>query len=314
VFKPEELPESWEEGSPLVAQMAAYGREPAKPVVVNGSLVDPEQGKAIYTAPTPPKEEKRHLVTTTGPDGRPMQRLATEAELAAGVPSYREPRQPREDNEPLMAVIGDDGRPVYMPRSQAAGRTPASNREQGRPVTSGDAGRIADINTSLDDLAVLRDTLTGNDATGTSAAIGAALPSFITEATGAGMEAKQKQATIDRVKQVIGKALEGGVLRKEDEYKYEKILPTIKDPPEVVASKLTGLETALVQRQRTFVESLADAGYDTAAYSARPRGPAGAAPPPPSGAPVRVTSREQMDALPSGTMFVAPDGSVRRKP
>ena len=41
-----------------------------------------------------------------------------------------------------------------------------------------------------------------------------------------------------RVKQVIGKSLEGGVLRREDEYKYVKILPTIQDPPDVAKAKI----------------------------------------------------------------------------
>ena len=54
----------------------------------------------------------------------------------------------------------------------------------------------------------------------------------------------QVSAVIDRVKQVIGKALEGGVLRKEDEVKYEKILPTIYDSAALVRSKLDGLESA----------------------------------------------------------------------
>jgi hypothetical protein len=35
---------------------------------------------------------------------------------------------------------------------------------------------------------------------------------------------RKVQAEIDRVRQLVGKALEGGVLRKEDEEKYKKIL------------------------------------------------------------------------------------------
>lgn len=206
---------------------------PPRPVSVpdGGRLVDPQTGQVVYSAP---------------------------------------PRQ-SSDNEPLMAVMGDDGQPVYMPRSQAAGRRPASTREQGRPVTSGDAGRIADLDTSLDDLAVLDQTVTGS--TGTSAKVGAMLPNWVTEVTGRGISAKQKQASIDRVKQVIGKALEGGVLRKEDEKKYEKILPTIYDPPEVVQTKLSGLRSALEQRRQTTLEALSDAGYDTSKFTARKKAP-----------------------------------------
>jgi len=160
------------------------------------------------------------------------------------------------------------------------------SREQGRPVTSGDAGRIADLDTSLNDLNVLTNTVTGS--TGTSAKIGASLPNWVTELTGRGISAKQKQAAIDRVKQVIGKALEGGVLRKEDEAKYEKILPTIYDAPEVVKSKLHGLQSALTLRRETQLEALADAGYDVSRFTER-----GA--PKSTGGPFSVT---------------APDGSV----
>lgn len=178
------------------------------------------------------------------------------------------------DSEPLVPVMGPDGKPVLVRRSQAEGKTPANAREQGRPVTSGDAGRIADLDTSLNDLVTLTQTLSGvKDATGTSAQIGAALPNFVTNATGWGTDAKTKQAVIDRVKQVIGKALEGGVLRKEDETKYGKILPTIGDSPEVVTSKLTGLQRAIQQRRETTLSALEDANYDVSKFKARTSGP-----------------------------------------
>ena len=71
--------------------------------------------------------------------------------------------------------------------------------------------------------------------------------------------ARTVQAEIDRVRQVVGKALEGGVLRKEDEDKYKKILPTIKDTPTVAQEKIRQLYTRLstdlenyVTTQRTY--------------------------------------------------------------
>lgn len=172
--------------------------------------------------------------------------------------------------EPLVAIMGDDGAPVLVPRSQAAGRRPASTREQGRAVTSGDAGRLADLDTSLDDLVTLASTLQETKgATGVAAQVGAALWNPITNLTGWGTDAKKRQGVIDRVKQVIGKALEGGVLRKEDEIKYAKILPAIADDPEVATSKLEGLRTALIQRRQTLLDSLGDAGYDTSKFAER---------------------------------------------
>ena len=84
-----------------------------------------------------------------------------------------------------------------------------------------------------------------------------------------GADAKGRQAVIDRVKQVIGKALEGGVLRKEDEYKYTKILPTIQDTPQVAKVKLDGLRDALTLRRERLLEGLDDAGYNVSEFYAR---------------------------------------------
>jgi len=53
------------------------------------------------------------------------------------------------------------------------------------------------------------------------------------------------QADIDRVKQTVGKALEGGVLRKEDEEKYKKILATITDTPSTALYKIDALIGAI---------------------------------------------------------------------
>ena len=235
-------------------------------------FVDPQTAQPMTSAP----EQKRHMVTVPGPNGQPVQRLATEDELAQGVAAYRAPVA---GPQSPVSVIGPDGKPVYVRPGDAIGRTPASTREQGRPVTSGDAGRIAEFDTALDDLAVLRQTVlpidpkTGKPATfkstGTAAAVGAGMPNWATELTGWGVDAKSRQAVIDRVKQVIGKALEGGVLRKEDEYKYEKILPTIKDVADVVSTKLAGLESAIALRRGRSLDAFEDAGYDVARFRQR---------------------------------------------
>src|SRR5262245_25803727 len=118
--------------------------------------------------------------------------------------------------------------------------TPGADSGGGRPVTSGDAGRIAKWNTGREELAGLAETITETGATGLRAKVGAGVWNWVTEVTGWGTDAKKKQAMINLVKQLIGKTLEDGVLRKEDEIKYEKILPTIGDPNEVVISKLQG--------------------------------------------------------------------------
>lgn len=58
-------------------------------------------------------------------------------------------------------------------------------------------------------------------------------------------KARQVQADVDRVKQTVGKALEGGVLRKEDEEKYKKILAQLTDTPETALYKIDQIITSI---------------------------------------------------------------------
>lgn len=193
---------------------------------------------------------------------------------ASVVAAYHAPKD--KGDEPLVAIM-KDGKPILVPRSQAVYQTPATNREQGRAVTSGDAGRVAEIDNSLDDIGRLKTAIGGAGSTGTVAKIGASLPNWVTDITGWGTDAKKKQALIDRVKQVIGKALEGGVLRKEDELKYEKILPTVSDVNEVVTEKLNGLNDAIRSKRERLLESLTDAGYETSRFARTEKGATGGA-------------------------------------
>lgn len=255
---------SSEKGQQALAQMQAASAPQPMEHDPTKALIDKRTGETLVPAqpaePKAPTSYEAAILAETDPAKR--RQLIAEREQFAR--AGRAPAAPRE--EPLVAVIGDDGRPVMLPRSQAVGRQPASTRETGRQVTSGDAGDIAEFNTALDDIAAVREALAGNKATGAAAQVGASLPNAVTEFTGWGSDAKQKQAVIDRVKQVIGKALEGGVLRKEDEAKYTKILPTIGDPPDVVAAKLDGLEEAIQRRQERKIDALDSAGYDTSRF------------------------------------------------
>lgn len=147
-----------------------------------------------------------------------------------------------------------------------ARRGPSSGATKPRGVTSGDANRLAELQTGLSDLDTLKDKI---GTTGAGSKVGTMLWNPITEFTGLGADSKKRQAFIDTVKQIIGKSLEGGVLRKEDEIKYEKILPRIGDPPEVAASKIEGLKQTLTQKRQDLLSSLEDAGYDISRFAAR---------------------------------------------
>lgn len=150
-----------------------------------------------------------------------------------------------------------DGVPVHdAPRP---GDTPYDRSRTGeRQVLSSDANNIADIDNSIAMLDTLKE---GIGATGASSGMSAAMPNWVTETTGIGEDAKKRQAMINGAKQIIGKALEGGVLRKEDEAKYEKILPTLSDDPAVAQSKIEQLRATLEAKRETTLEALGQAGY-----------------------------------------------------
>ena len=214
-------------------------------------------GKLVAEAPADTKPAEPRVVgrSLVGPDGKVI---------------YRDPESPKQDSEPLVAIMGPDGESVFVPRAQAVGKRPASNREQGRPVFSAEAVRLADMDSALDDLNNLAVELEGSGATGPGAKVGTMIPDSVTALTGWGADPKKTQATIDLIKQAFGKTLEGGVLRKEDEAKYEKILPKIADAPEIVQAKLQSLWRKMEQNRANELDSLEDAGFDVGRYRARP--------------------------------------------
>lgn len=73
-------------------------------------------------------------------------------------------------------------------------------------------------------------------------------------------DARQAQARIDLVKQRVGKTLEGGVLRKEDEEKYKRILATLFDTPTTAISKVDGLIQTLERDIDLYKQEQARAG------------------------------------------------------
>lgn len=69
-------------------------------------------------------------------------------------------------------------------------------------------------------------------------------------------DAQSLRANIARVKQVIGKALEGGVLRKEDEVKYQKILPTLNDTDAVAQNKINAIAQDLQRKLAIYQQNV----------------------------------------------------------
>jgi hypothetical protein len=119
-------------------------------------------------------------------------------------------------------------------KGQIATRLSAKGYEGfGKPLSDGAMRQIADSESAIQSLTDLRGILQKNEQyIGPLAGLQAMNPYS---------EARKAQADIDLVRQRVGKALEGGVLRKEDEEKYKKILATLRDTPETAIYKVDQL-------------------------------------------------------------------------
>lgn len=70
-----------------------------------------------------------------------------------------------------------------------------------------------------------------------------------------------------RVAQNVGKALEGGVLRKEDEQKYRRMLPKLTDTYEVATYKLRGILDSMQSKRNLYLDALTKSGFDTSRFA-----------------------------------------------
>lgn len=80
-------------------------------------------------------------------------------------------------------------------------------------------------------------------------------------------EAQTIDAEMRRAAQTIGKYMEGGVLRKEDEIKYRKMLPQMTDTPVVAKNKLDGVAELLRGKVKSYLNDYAASGFDVSSYA-----------------------------------------------
>jgi hypothetical protein len=78
---------------------------------------------------------------------------------------------------------------------------------------------------------------------------------------------RKLQAEFDLVRQKIGKMVEGGVLRKEDEAKYLKILPAMTDVPTVAVDKARRFSALMRKDLSRYMENMNRAGYNVSGFA-----------------------------------------------
>lgn len=77
---------------------------------------------------------------------------------------------------------------------------------------------------------------------------------------------QQIRAQTDTVRQIVGKFLEGGVLRREDELKYQKMLAEIDNTPETALDKIENMRTELNAKYKSYLKAYDKAGYDVSEF------------------------------------------------
>lgn len=278
------------------------GKPKLRDVAPGTSVIDensPDKG-AVFTAPQKdePPSAASFAAIANDPKRPPPERAAAKAALDAlqTTPASTEDARHNKALEDIakMTAGRQEAAQKETERHDRVIEDSARNAKTARPMLSSDAGKVADFDTSLSQVKSLRDAA---KSTGAVSQIESAMPNFVTEFTGGiGEAAKSRNAQISLVRQIIGKTLEGGVLRKEDEIKYKTILPTIGDSPDVAAKKLDGLESLIKEKRSNLLESLGDAGFNVDKMTTR----APVAPPAPAApaAPTLTPGLQRLGARP----------------
>lgn len=79
--------------------------------------------------------------------------------------------------------------------------------------------------------------------------------------------AQTLNSQIEATKQMVGKFVEGGVLRAEDVPKYAKILASVNDEPNTALAKIDNMQRELEAKYNGYLDSLKNSGYNTSKFS-----------------------------------------------
>jgi hypothetical protein len=203
-------------------------------------------------------------------------------QLAVARQRANKPGATASDRDGLVdAVIASPGLWDQLTPTEKGKIAPALNErgfgDLGKPLPPAAVTKISDSKSAVDSLRDLKQVLKDNEQyVGPIAGFQALNPYS---------DANKAQAKIDLVRQRVGKALEGGVLRKEDEEKYKKILATLRDTPTTAVSKIDGLIRSVENDIANYVNEQRLAGRRVATTVAGRPGaaPAPATTPPPAG-------------------------------
>lgn len=136
-----------------------------------------------------------------------------------------------------------------------------SSMDMGKIIPAAEVSKSSDADVALQQLAnVEKITSEHGDLFGT----GAGLISQARSALNMGDNPRKVDASLRLAAQNVGKYMEGGVLRKEDEEKYYRMMPNFGDSAEVRAFKINQVREMLESKKQGDLEKLGKAGYNVA--------------------------------------------------
>jgi len=119
-----------------------------------------------------------------------------------------------------------------------------AKKEKGATMTAGQKKEIADFEVSIKQLGSL------NTSIDEFKSIMGPVQGRLKSMNPYDVDTQSFNAKMTAIAQIVGKAMEGGVLRKEDTIKYQKMLPQISDTPEVAKRKIKNvIEMLNLQKQ-----------------------------------------------------------------
>lgn len=203
-----------------------------------------------------------------------------EAEYAFAIAQGKAPNAtPEQKAAGQVAQVAFD---ILQKKPNARGTTGTGTGGDGKDMTQGALDHVSKLReglTKLDGLGTLIDEQAGymgkvvgqlgkTDREGLGSSVGNTIAG-IAQTLGYDGPAKFN-AQLKLIKQSIGKAMEGGVLRKEDEAKYEQILPSITDTPSIAKHKVALVKETLENDIQTYLQTQQQGGRKTKGMEGAP--------------------------------------------